>query len=296
MSDRPFGAQMRRFYFAVAALTLYVAFWGFFFPGGLPVALPGFAKGFDDALPFDLAIPPLHARFIGAFYLAATVGLVYLARRARRWSDARIFTWVILAWTAMLGWVSFLHFEIFDWTRPPVVAWFPAYVLFPLYAGWLVWRGQTSPTLVADGSLPLVLRTLFFALAIGLVPLALALFLVPEAMVGLWPWKILPILAQVYSAPFLAFGVGGLLSARARAWSEVRGFVYTLIAFALGTLVASAMHRALFDPGRPVTWVWFAAFGIGLVLAIWGAASRPRGTARGAAAQAGVDPPGGEAR
>jgi hypothetical protein len=270
--DPPFGKNMRRFYLLVAALTFYVMFWGFFFPGGLPLQLPGFAKSFDDALPFNLVIPPLHARFIGSFYGAATILLVYLALRARTWSDARICTWMIFIWTGILGIISFLHLEIFDWARPPWFAWMLAYIGFPLYAAWLLWQHRALPSLAADGTVAALLRAWFWVLAIALVPLSLALFFAPAAVAAAWPWKIPPILAQVYSGPLMAFGLCGALAARAGTWREVRGYVWVTLLFALGTLIASGIHRALFDPGRPVTWLWFLAFGAtALILALWGA-------------------------
>jgi hypothetical protein len=277
-SDPPFGKNMRRFYLLVAVLTTYVMFWGFFFPGGLPVQLPLFAKNINDALPFNLIIPPLHARFIGSFYGAATVILVYVALRARHWSDARISTWLIFIWTGILGLLSFLHLEIFDWTRPPWVSWMLAYIAFPLYAGWLLWQHRAVPHLSADGTVSAPLRTWFWVLAIGLVPLALALFFAPAAMATAWPWKIPPILAQVYSGPIIAFGLGGLLAARSGTWREVGAYVWVTLVFALSTLVACTIHRALFNTARPVTWLWFAAFvATAFVLAVWGVwANRPR--------------------
>jgi hypothetical protein len=259
-ADPPVDKALRWFFLLVAALTGYVLFWGFFFPGGLPVKLPGFAASFDDALPFNIAIPPLHARFIGSFYGAATVVLIWLALKARRWSDLRLCLWMVFLWTGVLGLLSFLHLEIFDWARPPFVAWFLAYIGFPLYAGWRLWANRRLPGLAPDGSVGPPLRAAFWTLGVLLLPLSVALFLMPGPMTAAWPWKLPPILAQVYSGPFLAFAVGGLLAARAGTWREVRGYVYVTLLFAAGTLIASAVHRALFDPARPVTWLWFGGF------------------------------------
>jgi hypothetical protein len=271
-ADPPFDQHLRRFFLIVALLTGYVMFWGFFFPGGLPVQLPAFAKNFDDALPFNLAIPPLHARFLGAFYGSATIVLVYLALRAVRWSDARICTWMILIWTAILGVISFLHLEIFDWTRPPFVAWFLAYVGFPVYAALRLWRNRTLTKPTPDGTVSTPLRAWCWVLGVVMVPLALALFFLPTLMVAAWPWKIPAILAQVYSGPFMAFGAAGVLAALAGTWREVRGYTYFTLLFAAGTLIASGVHRALFDPGRPVTWLWFVGLGVTvIVLTAWGA-------------------------
>ena len=41
-------------------------------------------------------------------------------------------------------------------------------------------------------------------------------------MTGVWPWKITPVLASIYSAPFLSYGVGSLYAAAQSTWAEIR--------------------------------------------------------------------------
>jgi hypothetical protein len=92
--------------------------------------------------------------------------------------------------------------------------------------------------------------------------LAVALFVAPAALANRWPWAITPLLAQIYSAPFLSYGLGSLLAARRHNWIEVRIVVYATLVFTLGVLVASLVHAALFDVNALAAWLWFGGFAL----------------------------------
>lgn len=270
--DRPMpalGSWERRYFMVVAAFTLYVAFWGLLFPGGLGVDLPGVAKDFNHALPFNLVIPPLHARFIGSLYLGASVFLLLSLRRDQTWREQRIGVWMVLVWTGMLELVSLLHLEIFDWGRQParpLVAWWLAYTWFPLQAAWILWRRGDRPLTAAvlvDGSLGRSARRCLTVLGGVLVVLGCVLFLAPVTAAALWPWKLPPILGQIYSGPFMALGWGALLAARTASARERAGYLWAAVVFALAALAASTRHRDLFDFHRAGPWIWFG----GLLLA-----------------------------
>lgn len=267
---RPLGTWERRFLWVVAAFTLYIAFWGLLFPAGLGVDIPGMAKDFNHALPFNLTIPPLHARFIGSLYLAAGVILLLALRRGQTWREQRVCVWMILVWTAMLELISLRHLEIFDWGRQPLrplAAWWLAYTWFPLQAAWLLWRRGDRPLSVAtaDASDRSLSRFLT-GLGLAVVAVALLLLLAPQAGAALWPWKLPPILGQIYSAPFLALGLGALLAARTADHRERSGFLWSSLVFALAALSASVRHRDLFDFNRVAPWIWFG--GLLLIAAV----------------------------
>lgn len=270
MSAAPLGAWERRYVMVVAAFTSYVVFWGIIFPQGLGRQIPGFAKDFSHALPFDLTIPPLHARFIGALYLAATVLLLSALRRGRTWAEQRVCAWMILTWTASLELISLLEPDLFAWDRRPVrplVAWWLAYTWFPLHVAWILWRRRDRPWR-ADAASPdeaPALRSVLYVMGGACLAVAALLFIAPGAGAAAWPWKLPPVLARLYSGPFLALGVGALVAARRGRWAERSAFVVSTAVFAAVTLAASAWHRQLFDISRPATWIWFG--GLGLCLA-----------------------------
>ncbi|MGH2370130.1 MAG: hypothetical protein ACRDI2_18290, partial [Chloroflexota bacterium] len=174
----------KAFYAAVAALALWVGAWGFFVPAHVDWALPWL-------------VPALHARFLGAMYLS---GATFMAGAllARRWSSIRVVVPMIGIWTGMLLVVSLFHLAEFDWRKQQVWIWFGAYVLYPSIAAWITWRMRTHTESGPGPGLPGGLRRYLTIQGVVVIALALALFLFPQAAVALWPWRITPLLAQLY--------------------------------------------------------------------------------------------------
>ena len=266
----PMGARVTRgqraFFACVLALAAWVAVRGLLFPGHL-----------SRTIPFD--VPPLHSRFLGAMYLSGATFML-LGIRARTWPEIRIVVPMVAIWTGMLGLVSLRFLDAFDWGRAPTWTWFIAYSAFPIVAAWIAWRqrGEASTdarsTSAPDAEPPPAsspeppspppapLRAFLVGLGALLTLLAAALLVAPEAMAALWPWTIGVQLAQVYSAPFLSFGLGSLMAARARAMGEIRIPLAATLVFAAAVLAASLLHRGLFAPDAPATWLWFGGFGL----------------------------------
>jgi hypothetical protein len=236
------------FFAAVLVFAANVGLIGMFNPGHIGATLP-------------FNVPPLHARFLGAMYLSGTT-FMGVAILARRWRELRVVVPMIAIWTGMLGLVSLLHLEVFDWAREQTWAWFVAYIGFPLIAAWVAWQQRAIQDAAADTPIAPALRAYFSIQGACVTLLALALFVVPSALAARWPWAITPLLAQIYSAPFLSFGLGSLLAARQRDWIDVRIVVYATLVFTLGVLIASIIHSALFNVGSPATWLWFGGFGL----------------------------------
>jgi hypothetical protein len=90
--------------------------------------------------------------------------------------------------------------------------------------------------------------------------LALLLLFLPEFMVSVWPWKITRLLAQIYAAPFLAYGLSSLMLSRQQTWMEIRVVVVATFVFAFGVLLASLIHRQLFSLINISTVIWFGGF------------------------------------
>jgi hypothetical protein len=241
--------RRHRIYFAaVAILALWVGVWGYFIPAHVDVALPWL-------------VPPLHARFLGAMYLSGTtfmLGCLF----ARQWAEVRVVLPMIAIWTGMLFIVSLLHLGEFNPAVPPTYVWFAAYFVYPLIAAWLAWRHRRAapPDPASASRLPSLVRLYLLAQGVVTTLLALALLVAPSLMTTIWPWKITPLLAQLYSAPFLAYGLGSLLLTRRTAWLEVRIAIAAMWVFATGVLLASLIHHALFSAANLSAWLWFGAF------------------------------------
>jgi hypothetical protein len=267
-------SRWERIYFAaVGLLALWVGIWGFFVPDEATRALP-------------FAVPPLHARFLGAMYLS---GLTFMvgAIVAPSWAEARIVPPITAIWTGGLLVVSLLHADAFDITEPQDAVWFAAYAAYPLIALWLIWRHRGADAHQRAPGRPLPGWVTAYLAVQGAVATALgaALFVVPDTMADVWPWPITDVLAQLYAAPMLAYGVGSLLLSRQRTWPEVRVGLIGILVFAAGVIVASLIHDELFSTDDVAAWLWFGAFGIAVaVLAALAVLSVTASTRRAAAA------------
>jgi hypothetical protein len=246
-SDRVTRGQ-RVFFGFVLALAAYVGIWGMFLPSDVQRVLP-------------FAVPPLHARFLGAMYLSGATFMI-LGMLAREWAEVRVVVPMIAIWTGTLGIVSLFHLEAFDWGRIQVWIWFAAYIAYPIVAAWIAWkqRGQNAPA--RGPALSPALRSYLVVQGALVTLLALSLLLAPTILASVWPWAITPILAHIYGAPFLSYGLGSLYAARQRRWAEVRIAIYATLVFTLGVLIASLLHSALFDFGGPAAWLGFGGFGL----------------------------------
>lgn len=243
----------QRIYFgAVGLLALWVGIWGYFFPGQV-----------DKAIPW--LVPPLHARFLGAMYLSGTAFMIG-GIMSRYYAEVRVMVRVILIWTGMLFIVSLFYLGEFDYSRNQVWIWFGAYIIYPLIALWLMWNDHTLHERVSGPGLPAWVRGYLRVQGIVVTALALVLLLIPEFMVIVWPWKITRLLAQIYSAPFLAYGLSSLMLSRKQVWPEVRVVVVATLVFALGVLLASFIHRELFSITNAATWLWFGGFLLATVI------------------------------
>lgn len=242
----PVTRGQKLYFLAVGLLALWVGIWGFFFPGQV-----------DKAIPW--LVPPLHARFIGAIYIAGTI-MMAMACISRTYRAVHVPAILSAVWTGSLFIISLFYLDEFDFTRGPVWFWFAAYLVYPLIGTWIAWTNRNARTSSASPDLPGWIRIGFLLGGLILALLALALLFMPEFMMTLWPWKVTRLLIQIYSGPFLAIGIAGLLLSRAQSREEVHIVVSGMVTLAICVLTASFIHMDLFTPASPSTRAWFGGF------------------------------------
>ena len=208
-----------------------------------------------------LVLPPLHARFVGAIY---AFGAVFMAGclAARYQAEVRWAVQLIGIWTGMLFIISLLNLSAFDLNLLPVQIWFASYIIYPIISFWMTLR--QSP-LRDTGDLPgleLAGWARGFLLAQGILfsLLAVLLLLAPAFMSTLWPWKVTPVLAQMYAGPLLSYGLGSLLSARQKKWLGVRAILPGMLIFTVTTVIISFVHIGLFSFNEIADLLWFGWF------------------------------------
>jgi hypothetical protein len=172
-----------------------------------------------------------------------------------------VITIVLAIWTGLLGLVSVLNIAAFDWSRMPTWFWFFAYLGFPFAAAWIARSQRAAASDATSPALPDAAKVVLAVVGAVATLIGIALLLAPGFMVTLWPWGVSPLLAHIYCAPFLAYGIGFLYAATCRSWLEVRIPVVGTLVFTVGALVASYLHSSTFNPALPSVWIWFGAFG-----------------------------------
>lgn len=247
-------AAQRLYFVAVGALAVWVGLWGYFIPQRVDIALPWL-------------VPPLHARFLGAMYLSGTAFMIGCVL-ARYWSEVAVVVIMVAIWTGLLFVVSLFHLHEFDFTRTQVWIWFGAYLIYPLIALWLAWMhaGRVDASEPASPTLPYWVRIYLWIQGTIATVFALTLLVAPDAMASVWPWKITPLLAHIYSAPFFSYGVGSLLLSRRYSWRQVRIAIIAMWVFVFGVLIASLIHRELFSSADLADGLWFSAFAVTTVM------------------------------
>jgi hypothetical protein len=233
----------------------------------LVAALGCFAPAFLAQLFSWVPLPPLHARFVGVMYLYGAVFMLGCLL-AKRQSEVRFALIMIAIWTGTLLLVSLLNLTAFDLTRLPVQIWFVSYLLDPLVALWLAWTFKAPPIRQHQTTLEPWIKTVLQVQGVLIGLFALGLLLVPASMTIIWPWKITPLLAQLYAGPLLAYSLGSWWFAHSQTWLEVRAVIPAMFVFGAGVLIVSILHAGLFSLNDPSAWLWFFTFALIALLTV----------------------------
>ena len=227
---------------------------------GIGIGLTGFVVPEGIQSPYQMS--PLNARFIGALYFSAGIG-VLLASFARHRDSTRLFITGFGVVTGLILIVTIFHWsEFMSDPLPHRTSWIISYIVDPTLAIAVLLAAKLKPFTESRrhrfSSLLLVVCA-----ALGL--LGLLLLALPEVASAAWPWVLPPTLAQVYGCFFIALSLGALMAAHESDETAVQN--YLLMGLALGVLVllASALHVGRFKP-EPVSALWFGSFTIASVV------------------------------
>jgi len=251
----PITQGQRIFFAVICAAALLVAVLGLFDPTYLASIFTW------------LQLPPLHARFVGAIY---AFGAVFMAGclAARYQAEVRWAVQLIGIWTGMLFIISLLNLSAFDFNLLPVQIWFASYIIYPIISFWMTIQ---QPHLMDAGDLPGSklagwARGFLFIQGILFSVLAILLFFAPVFMSTLWPWKVHPVLAQMYAGPLLSYGLGSLLFSRQEKWMGVRAILPGMLVFTVTTVIISFIHISLFSFNEIPDLIWFGWFILASIL------------------------------
>jgi hypothetical protein len=188
----------------------------------------------------------------GAYFFGVVV-------RGRGWHTLAPGFPAVATFATLLGVATVVHWDRFNHANPAFWIWAVLYFVTPflVLAAWVGNRRYAAPP--RPGERRIGRRTRWVVAGIGAVALlqGVLLYLVPAAMIPLWPWPLTPLTARVVGAIF-CLGGAGLVTLRDDRWSSLRLMVQ--VAGLMIVLILVALARAWYelDPTRPLTWllVW----------------------------------------
>ena len=206
--------------------------------------------------------------FLGAAYAAGFL-LAVLALRRDRWRDVRVAMVTVAVFTVLTLIPTLIHLHIFHLMnggateRLAAWYWLAVYVVVPLTCLAVVTRQQRQPSErdIVRRPMPRWLRTLLAVQGGALFLVGAVLFLggaavhhLPEGAMGFWPWRLMPLGAQVVGAWLLALAVATALTIWERDLSRLFVPAATYTAFGVFQLLVVVRY---WDQIRPdYRWLW----------------------------------------
>jgi hypothetical protein len=193
--------------------------------------------------------PRMSAMMLGATYLGgAYFFLIVLI--SRKWRHIRLGLLPVSVFAGTLGVATILHWDIFPKDHLAFQIWAFLYFTVPLFLPivWYLHERKANPAdIMREGTVPRAGRWAFGALGVILLVAGLFLFIFPQQMIALWPWKLSPLTSRVMAAMFLLPAVASLSITYDGSWSGTRYLLQTLVITIILILIATAVNRRDFD-------------------------------------------------
>lgn len=221
--------------------------------------------------------PPLSAAFLGAAYWAS-FAMEFLASRRRVWANARIAVPAVLIFTGLTLVVTLLHLDRFHLASPNIITrgaawvWLLVYLIVPPLMTLLLFVQLRTPGGDPPRRSPLP-SWVCLALAIHaviMIPLGLALLVAPDATIGIWPWKLTPLVGRAIGAWSLALGIAAAHATWENDWARVQVATMSYIIFGVFELIALARYTGSVDWDRYTAWIYVLFLASVLVVGVYG--------------------------
>ncbi|WP_416840194.1 hypothetical protein [Haloferax sp. DFSO52] len=200
--------------------------------------------------------PEMTPIIMGAGY-GAGVYFFYRVSTAEEWHTVAPVFLGIATFTWFMAIATVLHWENFNHTHVTFSLWVFLYAITPILipALWALNRRTDSGELRAgEIRLPRAVRVLGGLLGLVVTASAVALFVFPDLMIGVWPWTVSPLTARILAGWFALFGVVNVAVVLDERWSAARILVQSeLLGFSL-VLVGVGRVWDNFDTSNVLTW------------------------------------------
>lgn len=187
---------------------------------------------------------------VGAYFFYRVATVEEWHRVAAIFPGIATFTW-FMAVATVLHWANFNHDHL------TFVLWVVLYAITPLLIPAIWWMNRrTDPVTPADGAVLIPRRVRLLGGAIGIVTFvgAFGILLVPELLIGNWPWTVSPLTARILAGWFALFGVVNIVLGMDPRWSAAKIALQTQLGFVLLLLIGIPRAWDNFDPSSPLTW------------------------------------------
>ncbi len=200
--------------------------------------------------------PRMTPMMLAAAYIGGAYFFVRAATSAR-WHSVKVGFLPVTTFAAFMGIATILHWNIFNHSHISFFAWAILYFTTPflVLGAWLRNRNTDPGTPDAnDLIVPQSVRSVIGIIGVITLLISIFLFLQPELMIRIWPWKLTPLTARVVGGLFALTGVGEFCIALDARWSAVRIALQSQMIGVAAIVVAIFVSWSNFDQANIFTW------------------------------------------
>ena len=233
-----------------AALWAHTAITGL--AGLLFFFLPG-----ESAKLWPWPLPPLAARFMGSLFLGGAACSMACLRGRR---TEGLFVMVLLGvGNALIALSGLFAIGAVGYTRS-MISFLVFFLGIALSLAVVFLPEVGAKAAPQPGPIRRPLRAFFLVHLLVVLPVGLAMFLIPDWAQSYWPWKMAPVNVRFIGAFFFGAAFISVWALRQRSEEVLIPVLVLYGVFATLATVASLIHVGLFDPARLVTWAFFALY------------------------------------
>jgi hypothetical protein len=181
--------------------------------------------------------PPGLAALVGGFYVVSAPVFGYAGTRPV--VEVRGLAAAVLAFTVPTLVATYLHRDIFDFSRLMAMAWVVLFIASPITFALLLWSSRHAQPPPNDSRLNSAVRTILALLATAFAGLAVWFWVTTSGPV---PFEVVPLGARFLAAWLAFFAVLAGWPALRPTRAEARVPLLSLVAYGVGGLLAAAVH------------------------------------------------------
>lgn len=200
--------------------------------------------------------PRMTAAYMGAGYLGGAYFFLNTVFGTRWHRTAGGFLPVTAFTVAMLI-VTVIHWDRFELTHLPFLAWLLLYIFTPVLVPWTWLRNRPADSgtpEVEDAAVPGLARWALLVLGVFLLLFAVVTIISPSFAMQIWPWTLSELTARVLGGWSALLAVGGILISREDRWSAWRIGLESIALWHVLVLIAAVLNRPDFKDGNLVNW------------------------------------------